>query len=127
MDEVIKNILAVVLGGMLGTLLRYGVILCTPTEWMLWIANGLGSFVMGIFNGLFTRFPQCSGWKLFLTTGMLGAFTTFSTFSASWFKLMQTSTSMAIIYASMMTILCIVLASFGFLLTASKKKAGEQG
>ncbi|WP_245890192.1 fluoride efflux transporter FluC [Rummeliibacillus pycnus] len=123
----IKNILAVVLGGMLGTLLRYGVILCTPTEWMLWIANGLGSFVMGIFNGLFTRFPQCSGWKLFLTTGMLGAFTTFSTFSANWFKLMQTSTSMAIIYASMMTILCIVLASFGFLLTASKKKAGEQG
>ncbi|MFJ8263686.1 fluoride efflux transporter FluC [Rummeliibacillus sp. NPDC094406] len=122
----LKNMIAVVLGGMLGTLMRYGVILNVPTEWMLWIANGLGSFVMGVFNGLFTRFPQYAGWKLFLTTGMLGAFTTFSTFSASWFKLMQENVVMAIVYAIMMTVVCIVLASFGFLLAAPKKKAGER-
>ncbi|MGG0658185.1 fluoride efflux transporter FluC [Rummeliibacillus pycnus] len=122
----LKNMLVVLLGGILGTLMRYGVILNATTEWMLWIENGLGSFVMGIFNGLFTRFPQYAGWKLFLTTGMLGGFTTFSTFSASWLKLMQENVVMAIIYAIMMTVLCIVLASFGFLLAAPKKKVGEQ-
>lgn len=121
----IKNIVAVTIGGMLGTLMRYGVMVTVPTEWILWIVNGVGSFIMGALNGLFTRFPQFVGWKLFLTTGFLSAFTTFSTFSASWFQLMQTNVVMAIIYAIMMTVLCIVLASFGFLLAGPKKKAGE--
>ncbi len=120
----LKNFVAVILGGIVGVLLRYGIILSAPTEWMLWIVNGLGSFAMGIFNGLFTRFPHYSGWKLFLTTGMLGAFTTFSTFSASFLRLMQENVVMAIIYALMMTVLCIALASFGYLLSSPKKKVG---
>lgn len=122
----LKNIIAVILGGMLGTLMRYGVILTVPTEWMLWIVNSIGSFLMGVLNGIFTRFSHHTGWKLFLTTGMLGAFTTFSTFSASWLHLMQKNVLMAFVYAIIMTILCIVLASFGFLLATSNKKVGER-
>lgn len=122
----LKNVVGVTIGGMLGALMRYGVIVTVPTEWMLWIVNSVGSFFMGILNGLFTRFPQYSGWKVFLTTGLLGAFTTFSTFSARWLQLMQNNAFMAIVYAIIMTILCIVLASFGFLLTSPKKKAGER-
>lgn len=121
----LKNVVGVTIGGMLGTLIRYGIIVTVPTEWMLWIVNSVGSLLMGILNGLFTRFPQYSGWKMFLTTGLLGAFTTFSAFSASWLQLMQTNVVIAIIYAIMMTMLCVVLASFGFLLTSPKKKAGE--
>lgn len=122
----IKNVVAVVLGGMLGTIMRYGVIVTVPTEWMLWIVNSLGSFIMGVLNGYFTRYPQYTGRKLFLTAGMLGSFTTFSTFSASWLQLMQEKVFLSIIYAVMMTVLCIALASFGFLLAAPKKKAGER-
>lgn len=122
----IKNVVGVTIGGMLGTLMRYGVMVTVPNDSILWIVNSVGSFAMGVLNGLFTRFPQYAGWKLFLTTGLLGAFTTFSTFSASWLRLMQTNVIMAIVYAIMMTLLCIVLASFGFLLAGPKKKAGER-
>ncbi|WP_255473195.1 CrcB family protein [Rummeliibacillus sp. SL167] len=123
----IKNVVGVVLGGILGTLMRYGVMITVPTEWMLWIVNGVGSFAMGILNGLFTRFLQQNmSWKLFLTTGMLGGFTTFSTFSASWLILMQEHVVMAVIYAIIMTTLCVALASFGYLLAVPNKKAGER-
>lgn len=123
----IKNVVGVVLGGILGTLMRYGVMITVPTEWMLWIVNGVGSFAMGILNGLFTRFLQQNmSWKLFLTTGMLGGFTTFSTFSASWLKLMQEHVVMAVIYAIIMTTLCVALASVGYLLAVPNKKAGER-
>src|SRR5262245_58858169 len=47
------------------------------------IVNVLGSFVMGVLVGLFVYraglVPQHA--RLFLTTGILGGFTTFSTFS----------------------------------------------
>ena len=46
------------------------------------IVNVLGSFVMGLFAGYFAYragIPQHM--RLFLTTGILGGFTTFSTFS----------------------------------------------
>ena len=46
------------------------------------IVNVLGSFVMGLFAGYFAYragIPQHM--RLFLTTGLLGGFTTFSTFS----------------------------------------------
>jgi fluoride exporter len=46
------------------------------------IVNILGSFVMGLFAGYFAfrpGVPQHA--RLFLTTGILGGFTTFSTFS----------------------------------------------
>lgn len=122
----LKNTLAVVLGGMIGTLMRYGVILTVPTEWMLWIVNSIGSFLMGVLNGIFTRFSHHTSWKLFLTTGMLGAFTTFSTFSANWLHLMKENVLMAFAYALIMTILCVVLASFGFLLATTKMKVGER-
>jgi CrcB protein len=44
--------------------------------------NVLGSFLMGVLTAWFaqrTGLPQ--HWKLFLTTGLLGGFTTFSAFS----------------------------------------------
>jgi CrcB protein len=44
--------------------------------------NILGSLVMGLLIGWFAeRSDPGQAWRLFLTTGMLGGFTTFSTFS----------------------------------------------
>lgn len=122
----IKNIAAVMLGGIVGTWMRYGVMISVSAEWLLWIVNGVGSFAMGVLNGLFATTSKYARWKLFLTTGMLGAFTTFSTFSASWLKLMEHHELRAVIYAVLMTALCVILASFGYLMGIGRKKAGER-
>lgn len=46
-------------------------------------ANWLGAALMGCFLGAFSLFPCLNScWRLFLTTGLLGSLTTFSTFSA---------------------------------------------
>ncbi|RYY14516.1 MAG: fluoride efflux transporter CrcB [Alphaproteobacteria bacterium] len=46
------------------------------------VINVLGSFLMGLLGGWFLlRSGSSLGWRLFLTTGVLGGFTTFSTFS----------------------------------------------
>ncbi|TNG94934.1 fluoride efflux transporter CrcB [Pasteurellaceae bacterium USgator11] len=48
-----------------------------------WLANCLGSLLIGILMGVFLSFPTVSAeWRLFLITGFLGSFTTFSSFSA---------------------------------------------
>lgn len=46
------------------------------------IANWLGAWLIGIAFALFGQLPQLSTeWRLFVVTGLLGALTTFSTFS----------------------------------------------
>ncbi|MGR6980720.1 fluoride efflux transporter CrcB [Testudinibacter sp. P27/CKL/0425] len=46
------------------------------------IANCLGSLLIGVLIGVFISFPAISAeWRLFLVTGFLGSFTTFSAFS----------------------------------------------
>jgi CrcB protein len=80
--------LIVFLGGGLGAALRHGVNI-SAARWMgtgfpygtLFI-NVAGSFVMGLIAEYFAlkgHLPQ--HWRLFLTTGILGGFTTFSAFS----------------------------------------------
>ena len=53
-------------------------------------ANLVGGFVIGIALGWITYRPGVSPeWRLFLVTGLLGGLTTFSTFSAEAFHLLQ--------------------------------------
>lgn len=109
-----RNWLQVFLGGMLGALLRFIITTYTTTSLMLWLANISGSFLLGALNGRFERKP--SKWKLFFTTGMLGAFTTFSAFSEAWFRQLQHSIFNGILYAVLMTFSCVLAASVGYLL-----------
>ncbi|NCC21047.1 MAG: fluoride efflux transporter CrcB [Alphaproteobacteria bacterium] len=80
--------LSIAAGGALGAVMRHGVNvgmgrwLGTEFPWGTLTVNILGSFVMGVLIALFAHFfevPQTV--KYFLVTGLLGAFTTFSTFS----------------------------------------------
>ena len=80
--------LLVFLGAGIGGALRHGVNLASVKYFGLAfpfgtvIVNVLGSFLMGLFAGYFayrTGIPQ--HFRLFLTTGILGGFTTFSAFS----------------------------------------------
>jgi CrcB protein len=81
--------LIVFLGGGLGAALRHGVNLVsarlfgTGLPWHTLIENVSGSLVMGLFAGYFAlkADPTSQAWRLFLTTGMLGGYTTFSAFS----------------------------------------------
>jgi fluoride exporter len=80
--------LIVFLGGGIGAALRHGVnLLCAKFvsgafPFSTLIENVTGSVVMGLLAGYFAfrgGIPQ--HWQLFLTTGILGGYTTFSAFS----------------------------------------------
>lgn len=53
-------------------------------------ANLLGAYLIGISIALFAAIPDISPqWRLFIITGFLGSLTTFSSFSAEIFTLLQ--------------------------------------
>jgi fluoride exporter len=62
--------------------------------------NVVGSFVMGLLVGWFAlKTDPGQTWRLFLTTSILGGFTTFSTFSLEAALLYQRGeTGMAVFY-----------------------------
>lgn len=80
--------LVVFLGGGVGAALRHGVnltaarLLGTHFPYGTLTVNVVGSLVMGLMAAWFAfEGSPSQHWRLFLTTGMLGGFTTFSTFS----------------------------------------------
>jgi CrcB protein len=80
--------LIVFLGGGLGAALRHGVnllsarLLGTGFNYATLFENVSGSLVMGLLIGYFAFAGGASQhWRLFLTTGILGGYTTFSAFS----------------------------------------------
>jgi len=81
------DVLAVIaLGGMLGASARYGVAQWLPTRpgrfpWATFWTNMSGSFLLGLLLVLLLeRFPPTRLVRPFLATGILGAFTTMSTY-----------------------------------------------
>jgi CrcB protein len=81
--------LIVFLGGGLGAALRHGVNLLTARLFpglgfplATLVINVTGSMVMGVLVAIFAfKGGGTQHWRLFLTTGILGGYTTFSTFS----------------------------------------------
>ena len=82
-------ILLVMIGGAIGTALRFLVgkgslaLLGPGYPWGTWFINLSGSLLMGLLAGLLVRFTPPSGEsiRLFVGVGILGGYTTFSTFS----------------------------------------------
>ncbi len=81
-------VLWVALGGGIGAAARHGVnvwsgrLLGTEFPWHTLIVNVLGCFVMGLLAGLLAlKLNLSQEARAFLTTGILGGFTTFSAFS----------------------------------------------
>ena len=81
-------VFAIAAGGAVGALARHflnsGVahFMGTSFPWGIFVANILGSFLMGVMISTFAHLGNPSqALRAFLTIGMLGAFTTFSTFS----------------------------------------------
>lgn len=92
-----QTILAIGIGGFLGAIARaYSVNIANkhiPLEFPVGIlmVNVLGSFIIGILFAIFANYSVNESLKGFLTTGFLGALTTYSTFAIESFFLLQTS------------------------------------
>jgi CrcB protein len=87
-EELAMNYLLVFIGGGLGSSLRHTVnIVCprlfgTAFPYHTFIINITGSIVMGLVAGyLAFKGDATQHWRLFLMTGILGGYTTFSAFS----------------------------------------------
>jgi CrcB protein len=92
----VTDLVSVSAGGLLGAPARYYVGQVVARHWgsaFPWgtlLINLTGCFVLGLFLTLATeRFAIPSWIRLFFTTGFLGAYTTFSTFSYETVRLMQ--------------------------------------
>ncbi len=86
-------LLMVALGGALGSLLRYFVASAIPSHpfpWGIFVVNVSGGFLMGVIvelSALKLQLPPEV--RAFLTVGILGGYTTFSTFSLDSALLIQ--------------------------------------
>ena len=89
-----KSWLMVGLGSALGAWARWGLSVYFNATGMIplgtLMANAIGGLLMGVALALFQTMPQLSHeWRLFIAMGFLGGLTTFSTFSAQVFILLQ--------------------------------------
>lgn len=80
--------------------------------------NVIGSFIMGIsYVMLIERLNVSPEWRAFIVVGLLGAFTTFSTFSIETLVLIQNSElSKAMINVLLSVILCVLGSWLGLLI-----------
>jgi CrcB protein len=98
-------------GGMLGAAARYGVARLAPVEaghfpWATFWTNLAGSFLLGLVLVLaLDRFPPSRYLRPFVATGVLGAFTTMSTY--------QVETALLLADGHTATGLLYALASLG--------------
>ena len=116
-----KNVLFIMIGGAVGSALRYLTSLaCQSIRWlnMPWgtlTVNLLGCFLLGLLMGVGERYTTFSKEIfLMLTVGLCGSFTTFSTFASDFFRLNNAGQlGMAVIYLTISIVLGFLLFGVG--------------
>ncbi len=118
------RVLAIAAGGAVGALLRYWVssgthaLLGRGFPYGTLVVNVLGSFAIGFLFVLFLERMTLSGvWRAGILVGVLGAFTTFSTFSIETLNLLEEGAHLkASLNVALSVALCLAGAWFGLLL-----------
>jgi CrcB protein len=120
----ILKILAVAAGGSVGASLRYLVFYFFEKQhssvfpWATLLVNLLGSFLIGFLWGYFDRFFVTTGIRLLIFVGLLGSFTTYSTYAFDVFSLFRDGEfKMLAVYILGSNVMGIGLAFTGFYLT----------
>lgn len=135
MDD-IAAYLWVALGGALGSVARYAlgnamtVAVGAAFPWGTLLINVLGSFTISFFGALTTagsRLPLPFEARVFVTVGICGGFTTFSSFSLQTVDLARNGQpGRAAFYVAISAVLCITACALGYV-SAAALNAQRQG
>lgn len=117
------QLLAIIIGAILGALGRFALtglahkVLGAVFPVGTLVVNCLGSFLIGFFWALFSETYIQPAWRGFLFIGLLGSFTTFSSYSLETFNLLQEGEiRLALMNIALQNVLGIGLAIGGFFL-----------
>ncbi len=114
----IINFLMVAIGGAIGSCLRYGIGLINGVEDTkglgTFIVNVAGCFVIGALFSIASRWDISEYYRVFLFVGLLGGFTTFSSYALDILSMSQQGEYLnAILYFLLTNILGIIAALIG--------------
>jgi CrcB protein len=116
--------LYVAIGGALGSMARFwlantmAVLTGAEFPWGTLLINIIGSFVIsffGLLTGTARQFAVPNEVRVFVTVGLCGGFTTFSSFSIQTVELVRTGeTARASLYIAASVTLCLAACALGF-------------
>jgi len=121
----VKLILAITAGGAIGAVGRHLMsaqvmkLAGSGFPWGTVSVNVLGSFIMGVLVEMMAlRWNVGNEMRAFLTVGILGAFTTFSTFSLDFATLLERGAGLAALgYAALSVVLAVLGLFAGLAIT----------
>ena len=121
LPDTIRNIIAVGAGSFIGGIARYLVSLAMNgiskgVPWATVLVNLIGCLIIGLLWGFLSRnAAENTSWGLFLTVGLCGGFTTFSTFSKEALTMLQTGQIWGFAsYIALSILAGIVLVAIGY-------------
>ena len=121
--DILKNTIMVGCGSFLGGAARYLISVAMKTmskgfPWGTLVVNLVGCLLIGLLWGFFSRnATENSSWALFMTVGICGGFTTFSTFSKEALMMLQAGNFMSLLlYVAISVIAGIALVAAGYYL-----------
>lgn len=125
-QEQMNAYLWVGLGGFLGSIARFGASMAlgpiSPGRfpWATFAVNCLGCLLIGLLSGAFSRSGVPESVRLFVITGLLGGFTTFSAFGLESVALLRRGeTGLAVLYILGSAALGVAAVWLGLRLTSA--------
>ena len=120
----IQHLFLIALGGAFGAVLRFTIssgaaaVLGRDFPYGTLLVNVVGSCLIGaLYVVLSERVIAGAGWRAFLVVGLLGALTTFSTFSLETLQLLENGAlTQAALNVAANVVLCLAACWFGLIL-----------